>query len=76
MRLGAPAHMRGVGEHLFGADFEDHIRVGRDEDPGVGNLAQQWIEPRSVESVFNRIHPDQDAVESENLVAHSVCCVV
>src|SRR4051794_27462092 len=36
----------------------------------VGHLAQQWIKHRTVEPLLNRVHPDENTVETEKLLTH------
>ena len=59
-----------VDEHLLGRQPRDHVRVGADPDAGPGDLAQQRVERRAVEPLLDRVHPDEHAVEAEQLIAH------
>ena len=42
----------------------------------IADLAQNGIEPRAVEALFDRVHPDEDAVEAEQLISHRLGCVI
>ena len=72
LRLGAPTHARGVHEHLLGAHPQNHVRVGAHPHPGLPDLAKQRIELRAVETVLNRVDPDQHSIEFEQLIANGI----
>ena len=58
-------HARGVHEHLLGAHLQNHVWVGAHPHPGLPDVAKQRIELRAVETVLNRVHPDEHSIESE-----------
>ena len=72
LRLGAPTHARGLHEHLLGTHPQNHVRVGAHPDTSLPNLAKQRIELRAVETVLNRVHPDQHSIEPEQLIANGI----
>ena len=54
----------------------DRVGVGRDPDTLVCYVAEQRVEVGAVGAVLDRVDPDDDAVEAEQLVADLVHVVV
>ena len=67
--VAAPSHFPGVDEHVLRAELDDDVGMGADEHPGRGDLAQERVKGVARLPVVDGIHPDEGAVEAEQLIA-------
>src|SRR5690348_10153822 len=63
----APAHPGCGDQHLLRRHAGDHVRMSRYPDAALRDLPKERIELRAVEAFLDRVHPDEDAVQPEQV---------
>ena len=70
--VGAPADVPGAEQHFLGSQLQNHAGIRGDPDALRRGLEKHSVQVPSVGAVLNRIDPDQDTVEREQLVPNLV----
>ena len=74
--VAAPAQTLGSEQHLLGAHRVDDVGMGGHPDSGLGGLAEQGVELAAGGAVLDRVHPDQQAIQRQQLGANILDRVV
>src|SRR3569833_3805837 len=68
VRVAAPAHLARTQEDVLGPHLPDGVRMGALEDAAVRHLAKERVEDRPVAALFDRVHPDKNAIYAQQLL--------
>src|SRR6202035_3130019 len=66
----APADVPSAEQHLLGAELQDHRRIRGNPYALRRGFDKNGVQVPSVGAILNRIDPDQDTVEREQLVSN------